>query len=129
MLPPGFAAPVFNLTPVQLSDAHNQRGFANVRLQNNKKALVDFEQAIKLDDQNVAAYKNRGETFLAEADYPSAIEDFNRALALQKEDVAALVQRGQAFSAQTDMAKALSDFNQALKLDPASDQALSLIHI
>src|SRR5262249_40154009 len=62
-----------------------------------KKAIKDFDEAIRLDPQNVEAFNNRGAVYAELGDHPQAIADFSTALALQPTFAPAYRNRGNSY--------------------------------
>ncbi|MER3373323.1 MAG: tetratricopeptide repeat protein, partial [Allomuricauda sp.] len=58
------------------------RGTVKDEAGNPSEALLDFDEAIKLDPENGSAYFNRGITRKSQGDLKGACEDFNQALSL-----------------------------------------------
>lgn len=48
-----------------------------------KSALLDFNEAIKLNPKNAVAYVNRANLYLAMNDYKSALQNYNQAIGLK----------------------------------------------
>ncbi|MGI0491637.1 tetratricopeptide repeat protein [Alkalinema pantanalense CENA528] len=96
-----------------------------------KRAIADFNQAIKLNPNNAAAYKYRGMTQLLLGDLQKAAADLNQAITLDPKDAEAYKVRGMAFfehslppSHEKDhVQKALADLNQAIQLKPNYPEA------
>jgi tetratricopeptide (TPR) repeat protein len=102
-------------------DAYIIRGYAYADLGDYKRALDDFNEAIKLDPLYLYAYYRRGSTYIATGEYNKAIEDFNFIVENSKgqSDRLALYfklvydNRGEAYYNLGDYEKALSDFNES----------------
>jgi tetratricopeptide (TPR) repeat protein len=69
-----------------LSYLHNDRGFLRMQKGELDQALVDLDEAIRIDASNFFAFWNRGAVYGAKSDFARAQEDFTKALALNPDD-------------------------------------------
>lgn len=69
-----------------LSYLHNDRGFLRMQKGELDQALVDLDEAIRIDASNFFAFWNRGAVYGAKSDFARAQEDFTKALALNPGD-------------------------------------------
>lgn len=69
-----------------LSYLHNDRGFLRMQGGDLDQALVDLDEAIRIDASNFFAYWNRGAVYGAKSDFVRAQDDFTKALALNPDD-------------------------------------------
>ena len=83
-----------------------------------EEAMIDSEEAIKLDRKNAYAYCTRAVTKVAFEVYGDAIDDFNRAIKLDPGFAHAYHQRGLAKRAIRQEKAAEADFRKAKQLDP-----------
>ena len=81
-----------------------------------EEALVDFNQAIALDDKNTGAFTSRGQTYRLMERYEEALVDFNQAIALNDKSSWVFAQRGETYRLMERYAEALTDLNYALTL-------------
>jgi len=79
---------------------------------------ADFDQAIRLDPKDDAAYRSRGDAWRAKEEYDKAIADYGEAIRLDPKDDAAYHNRGLAWSAKGEYDKAIADYDEAIRLDP-----------
>jgi tetratricopeptide (TPR) repeat protein len=82
-------------------------------------ALADFEQAIRFDPGDAAAYNGRGRVRHARGDLPRAITDYDQALRLDPHFANAYNNRGTARKAMGDLEGAVADYLRALQFAPA----------
>ena len=61
------------------ADAYNNRGLAYSCLKKHKRAIDDFNTAIKLNLQHTKAYLNRGNSRRALNDFMGALQDTDKA--------------------------------------------------
>ncbi len=69
-----------------LSYLYNDRGFLRMQKGELDQALVDLDEAIRIDASNFFALWNRGAVYGAKSDFARAQEDFTKALALNPDD-------------------------------------------
>jgi len=63
----------------------------------NDKAIIDYDEVIKLNPNNVDAYKYRGMAYFIKGDYDQAVADFTRILQIKPSDEMAYSNRNIAF--------------------------------
>ena len=80
------------------------------------KAIVDFNQAIKLKPRNAVAFYNRGVTYARKRQYDKAIADFSEAIKLNPRHPNAYRNRGIAYALKKQFNKALEDLQKAQRL-------------
>lgn len=107
----------------QFSDANaatllNSRGISWREKGYDEMALVDFDEAIRLDPKNATAYTSRGNLHGDKGDNDKAIADYYAAIKLNPKLAPAYGNRGLSWLAKGDHDKALSDLNAAIRLDP-----------
>ena len=95
----------------------NDRGVERIVNGEYDKAIADYDQALRLDPNNAAIYRNRGIAWKRKGDFDKAIADFNQALRIDVNYIAVYINRGNAWENKGDFDKAIADFNQALRLD------------
>lgn len=62
--------------------AYCEQGIAWIRLGEYDKAIAEFDQAIAINSDQVAAYGNRGNAWREKGEYNNAIADYNHTLAI-----------------------------------------------
>jgi tetratricopeptide (TPR) repeat protein len=80
------------------------------------RAIIDHDQAIKLEPDYAAAYSDRGVAYGLKRDYEHAIADFDEALKIDPELVLAFFSRGVTYKSMGDKEKAIADFLRVLDL-------------
>ena len=119
------------LTPLnQAVEADNQnaqafvaRGVAYFELKEYANALLDYEQAQKLQPDFYQPYYNRALLKTAQGDTDGAIKDYSEAIRFAPDtsrSVAAdiYLNRGQLFAGTGNLTSALTDFQKAIELNP-----------
>lgn len=101
-----------------LSENYFQR--ANVRVASGKykKGITDYDRAISLKPNLIAAYNGRGITKSKLGQYEAAIADYDRAIELDPGYTKAYNNRGTARHSLGQHQEAIADYNTALRLDP-----------
>jgi len=92
------------------------RGGAYVRSGKFKEALPDLDEALRIDESNMFAMRDRAEARFKTGDYDGAIEDFNKKLSLAGGDGRALCGRGECRLKKGDKEGACTDFEFAKRL-------------
>jgi Tfp pilus assembly protein PilF len=100
------------------ASACNDRGVAWCAKNEYDRAIVDFNEAIRLDPKFSPAYMNRGNAWLAKKEHDTAIADYNEAVRLEPKHATALANRGRAWRAKKKYDIALADYNEAIRLNP-----------
>ena len=94
-----------------------QRGMTYQKMGEYKKAITDFNKAIKLDGSDAGNFGQRGMVYQKMGEYKKAIKDFNKAIKLDGSDAWDFGQRGMAYKKTGQYRKAIADFSKAEDLD------------
>jgi S1-C subfamily serine protease len=94
------------------------RGVARRKAGAARAAIADLSEAIRLDANNAAAYRERGDTFLELREYDRAIADYSEAIRLNPEDALAYAGRSQAHAKKGKMDEAKADQQKAVQINP-----------
>ena len=106
------------LRPQDASIAVMRRGNCYYGKHDLERAIADFDQAIRLDPKNGAAYDNRANALDARGDRDGALRDYTSALRLNPQNSYAYVNRGSLRMEQGDFTGALADYGTALRINP-----------
>ncbi len=98
--------------------AYSNRGFAYNDLGEYRRAVEDFDQALRSDPGYAIAYNNRGVAFVNLGEYRRAIQDYDEVLRLDPGDAFAYNNRGVAYEGLGEYRRAIQDYDQALRSDP-----------
>lgn len=110
----------------------NDRGVAQMRRQQFKLAIEDFNRAVQLSPEYAPLYNNRGNALLALGVPREAIKDFDRAIVLAPSYSAAYANRASAQFRLNVLERAQADYSRAIELSPQSVSALNgrgLVHV
>jgi tetratricopeptide (TPR) repeat protein len=110
-------------TPLQTANEYLMRGDTFSATQDYSHAILDYDQAIRLNPNFAEAYNNRGYANYWSGNYDQAIADYSRAIELRPAYAYAYSNRGAAYMASGHSSQAISDFDRALALQPDFPQA------
>jgi tetratricopeptide (TPR) repeat protein len=96
----------------------NRRGQIKAETGRISEAILDFEDAIRLDAGCWRAVHNRGVLLAQSGQFEEAFEDFNRTIEINPKFAKAFSNRAALFVVAGDIMPALDDYAQAIKLDP-----------
>jgi len=107
------------------------RGFASLKAHNYRVAIMDFQDAIRMQPSNSRAYAGLGEVYFTLKRYQEAIDNFDIAIQLNPSDAFLYNNRGDAKMRLTDanLGGAYYDFYQALSLDQAPIFYSNMAHL
>ncbi len=108
---------VIRLSP-RTAVEYYERGHAYFCIGHWKKAIEDFNMAIKMKPDFASAYFYRGLSYDNLKEYRKAIEDYTKAIRLFPNDAIMYNNRGTAYYSCKEYKKALMDFNKAIEIDP-----------
>ena len=101
-----------------LATAYFNRGNGYLNLGLNRRAIQDYDKAIRLDPGDVEAYNSRGIAHASLGQYQRTIQDFDQALRMDPGQLSAYNNRGRAYHLLGQYQRAIQDFDQALRMDP-----------
>jgi tetratricopeptide (TPR) repeat protein len=107
------------LDAIARSLAHFTRGDAHFDLQNYERAVADYDEAVQLNPEFAAAYRNRGEAYLRLGQFDRAVADQTRAVHLDPSDATAYYGRGNAHYLTGENDLAIADYDEAIRIDPS----------
>jgi len=103
-----------------LAWAYTNRGLAYDNLGEYRRAIQDFDQALRLDPGDAFAYNGRGSAYRKLGEYRRAIEDFDQAIRLDPGYALAYNIRGLSYESLGEYERAAGDWEQAIRIDGAS---------
>jgi tetratricopeptide (TPR) repeat protein len=101
-----------------LSTFYYNRGIKHGAKGDKDRAIQDYDQAIRLNPKDAAAFNNRGWVYFEKKDYDRAMKDYNEAIRLGPKLVNARDNRGLLYFTLGRLDQAIADFDIAVKLDP-----------
>ncbi|WP_372370713.1 protein kinase [Candidatus Uabimicrobium sp. HlEnr_7] len=104
--------------------AYTNRGHIYHLLKKNQLALLDFNKAINLENDN-KAYTNRGYLYLEQGKYIKAEQDFNKAIFLNPDNAEAYGNKAILYRRQKKYKKALELYKKAIEISPMSENFYS----
>jgi tetratricopeptide (TPR) repeat protein len=109
----------------KLATAFDNRGVAYRQKGEYDRALLDYEQAIRLNPSNANAYNNRGIIYRIKGEYARAIADYDEAIWLKHGDFpAAYYNRALAYADKGEYGLSLRDFEFVMRVNPSNALAL-----
>jgi tetratricopeptide (TPR) repeat protein len=112
-----------SIRQLSLSIAYYNRGMSRLNKGEDKQALPDFDQSIRLNPSFVEAYANRGVSYANSGQLDRAIADYDEAIRLNPYLAETYADRGVAHSAMGETQRAIEDYDRAIKLDPSLAEA------
>jgi tetratricopeptide (TPR) repeat protein len=98
--------------------AYEGRGRIALRQGEARRAVADFDQAIHLNPNRAATFRDRGRAHRLNGELDLAIADYNQAIALDPKFAASYFERGLALTGRGDLDRAILSYNTALRLAP-----------
>lgn len=90
-----------------------------------EEALTAFDQAITIDEQNVAAWIGKGSALNVLGNYSGALEAYNRSIEIAPYNPRAWVGKGSAFDNLNKTDESLESYNKAIEMYPAYATAIN----
>jgi len=118
----GISTPAIVATAPKADDFYIQAGEKSEK-GDFRGAIVDYTEAIRLNPNYTAAYKDRGVTYFRLKERRLAITDFNQAIKLNSNDAEIYNHRGITRYEIGDKQGAIRDYSQAIKINPKLHQA------
>lgn len=105
--------------------AYNFRGLGQAEKGNYRKAIEDYNYALKINDKYTEAYNNRSCAYAMIGRNDLASDDLERTLKLNPNYADGYYNRGLLNLNLTNLDKAISDFSEAIRIDPYMVDALN----
>jgi tetratricopeptide (TPR) repeat protein len=101
-----------------LAWSFNRRGQLKAEACQEKTAVLDFNEAIRMDASCWRALHNRGVLLAQDGNFDKAFDDFSRTIELNPEFAKAYSNRAALFMVANKLDAALADYDHAIELDP-----------
>jgi tetratricopeptide (TPR) repeat protein len=105
--------------------AYRYRGELLTDAGENRSAIADFTESIRLKKDDVSAFEGRGRAKFADKDLTGSIADYSEAIRLLPLSADLYVQRGHVYIVSDQLGAAISDLTKAIQLNPSSAQAFN----
>jgi tetratricopeptide (TPR) repeat protein len=120
---PKASLPSIATDSLETAEAYLMRGDEFSEIQEYDRAILDYDQAIRLKPDYAKAYNNRGYAYYWKGDATQAIADYSQAIELRPNYAYAHNNRGAAYMASGHPDQAILDFSRAIQLQPDFPQA------
>ncbi|GLR88776.1 hypothetical protein GCM10007857_54890 [Bradyrhizobium iriomotense] len=118
---PDVCSAVIGFSPFRgslIAFAYEGRGRIALRHGDAKRAVADFDEAIHLNPNRAATFRDRGQAHRQNGELDLAIADYNQAIALNPKLAASYSERGLALAGTGDLDRAILSYNTAIRLAP-----------
>lgn len=105
-------------TSEDLSTFYNNRGAAYDDKRDYDHAILDYNEAIRLNPSLATAFYGRGEAYDHKGDFDKAIQDDSEAIRLNPNLAYAYDARGRAHRNKGDFGQAIQDYDEAIRINP-----------
>lgn len=99
-------------------EVHEKHGNAYRRVGEFKRAIEQFDKAIRRNPEKASLYKSRGLAYLETGQHRPAIADFDELLRLDKGNAWAHFARGASYGKVGESKRAIADYDEAIRLNP-----------
>ena len=89
------------------------------------KAMANFNEAIRLNQNDAVAFYDRGLVYSQKGDNDRAIADYNEAIRLDPKNALAYFARGFIYGNKGDTDRAMADLNETIRLNPMQSIAFN----
>ena len=100
-----------------------ERGLTYLTMLEVRRAINDFDEAVKFDSTNAELYFNRGYSYSVLDNYEKALIDYSTAIILDSSNAKLFVNRGDLWSREGRQELAIFDFTKAITLNPYDELA------
>jgi tetratricopeptide (TPR) repeat protein len=123
---PDICAAVIGFSPLRgslIAFAYEGRGRIAMRHGDAKMAIADFDEAIRLNPNRAAVFRDRGLARQRTGALDGAIADYDQAIALDPKLAAPYANRGIALAARGDLDRAILSYTTAIRLAPSDAES------
>src|SRR6266567_3513770 len=97
---------------------HHHLGVGLLLQQNFDRAIVEFNEALRIDPTYIRSFNSRGNAWRGKGDLDNAIADYNEAIRLDPNFAFPYNGRASAFLNKGEIDRAIEDYSQVIRLDP-----------
>ncbi|MCP3472041.1 tetratricopeptide repeat protein [Bradyrhizobium sp. CCGUVB1N3] len=118
---PDVCSAVIGFSPFRgplIAFAYEGRGRIALRHGDAKRAIADFDQAIHLNPNRAATFRDRAQAYRQHGELDLAVADYDQAIALDPKLATSYSERGLALAAKGDLDRAILSYNTAIRLAP-----------
>lgn len=108
-----------------LALAYYDRGCHYAKKSDSSRAIKDFDRAIQLSPDYLAAIADRGTMYGESGNWTRAMRDYDEAARIDPNDPIVLMNRGTAYSKLGDHVRAIAQYDRAIALDSVRYGALN----
>ena len=101
-----------------LANVYLWRGSAYHDKADHDRAIADYSESIRLNQQNSVAYRMRGNSYNFRREYDRALTDLNEAIRLDPKNSGAYNHRGYAYHSKGEYNRAIAAYDEAIRIDP-----------
>jgi tetratricopeptide (TPR) repeat protein len=98
---------------------HHHLGVGLLLQYNFDRAIVEFNEALRIDPTFVKSFNSRGNAWRGEGDLDNAIADYNEAIRLDPNFAFPYNGRASVFLNKGEIDRAIDDYSEVIKLDPS----------
>jgi tetratricopeptide (TPR) repeat protein len=109
--------------PAALSTIYAARGSGWAAKNDFARAIVDFDESLRLNPKNLVALNNRGAAWLLRGEPARALADLDAAVSLDPKNPASFAARGALWRQLREFDKSIADLNECIRLNPKQSQA------
>lgn len=123
---PDVCTAVIGFSPLRgalIAFAYDGRGRIALRHGDVDRAIADFDEAIRLNPNRAAVFRDRALAHRQNGELEAAIADYDQAIALDPGRAAPYHDRGLALAAKGDLDRAILSYNTAIRLAPSNAEA------
>jgi tetratricopeptide (TPR) repeat protein len=108
-----------------LAVAYRNRGWALHAKGDDDRAIIDYNEALRIEPKYAHALANRGMAWRHKGDHARALADLDEALRLQPNYAYAVFQRAYTFGVKGDVDRAAAEYTEAIRLNPKNVDAFN----
>jgi tetratricopeptide (TPR) repeat protein len=123
---PDVCSAVIGFSPLRgsmIAFAYEGRGRIAMRHHDYKRAIADFDEAVRLNPNRASMFRDRGLAHQKNDEPELAIADYDQAIAIDPKAAGPYYNRGLALAAKGDLDRAILSYNTAIRLTPSDTDA------